>query len=145
MKGSFKTDNFASKQDLQSLSEEFKTLKNTNQSNDILNKIDSIEKKYNETSEEINKMKSLSTEMKVSITNSFKDQMTSEISKMNDKVSSGVSNNKDRENIESALKKLEDSLNAEKDKLGGVENKLNCFDLKDTLKKEDVLKLIQVP
>merc|ERR1712110_972077 len=42
-----------------------------------------------------------------------------------------------------SLRKLEDSLNAEKEKLGAMENKLNCIDVKDTLKKEDVLKLMQ--
>ena len=143
MKGSFNADNFATKQDLHSFSEEFKTFRSSNTSNDMLNKLDSIDKKYNETIEEVNKMKSLSSEMKTSITNSFKDQITSEISKINEKVASGVSNNKDRENIELSLRKLEDSLNAEKEKLGGMENKLNCIDVKDTLKKEDVIKLMQ--
>ena len=143
MKGSFNTEHYAAKQDLHSLSEEFKTFKNSNTSNDILSKVDSIEKKYNETIEEINKMKSLTSEMKSSISKSFEDQITSEISKMNEKVASGVSNNKDRENIELSLRKLEESLNAEKEKLGGMENKLNCIDVKDNLKKEDVFKLVQ--
>ena len=136
MKGSFKTDNFAAKEDLQILTEEFKSFKNSNQSSDILSRFDSMEKKYNETLEEINKMKTISSEMKVSITNTFKDQITSEIAKINDKVSSGVSNNKDRENIELSLRKLEDSLSAEKEKLSGMENKFNCIDA--FVKKEDL-------
>ena len=85
----------------------------------------------------------MSHDVKSSMINTFKDQITSDISKINDKVANGcVSNNKDRENLESSLKKLEDSMNIEKEKLGNMESKLNCIDIKDILKKEDISKFI---
>jgi len=143
IKDSSLNETYVTKQDIQYFSNELKTLADNDKSNDLKNHLDILENKYKEVMEEINKLKSMSHDVKSSMINTFKDQITSDISKINDKVANGcVSNNKDRENLESSLKKLEDSMNIEKEKLGNMESKLNCIDIKDILKKEDISKFI---
>ena len=73
----------------------------------------------------------------------LKNLISNELTKATDMQKSINGSNKDKDIYESSLKKIEDNLQQDKDKLQTIENKLNCIDINSLVKKNDINGLVK--
>ena len=143
-----KPEMFAKKEELTHIIEQVKSLNTDNKVSQLEKQATDLKNSFNEVKnnleEEIKAVKSLSNDTKSSLSTELKSQINSELSKMSDKFSNNKENNKDRDQLEVSMKKIEDSIDLEKEKLKNVENKLNCIHIESLLKKEDVSKIVDL-
>ena len=147
------TDIFARKEELSNMSNKFTTVeKQVNSLETGLKEVKDNVKIDKEIilkmQEDVKSFNKVSSDMKSSIANDVKQIISSEITKVNDKISNSNSNqqgnNKVTDQMESALKKVEESVKAEKEKLQAVENTINCLDVKSFAKKDEIAKIIDL-
>ena len=149
--------------DLTSLKEKVATLdiKNLNEKMKSIDKIDVLNRDIQTISENIKsqfeselrtlreRLETLNlSDIKSQVAAEVKTLLSNEITKVNDKITSldtkqkdqtnSNISNKDKDSMESSLKALEDNVKRDKESLRNMENKLNSIDLKSILKKEDL-------
>merc|ERR1712126_425774 len=156
-----KSDIYAKKEDVSKLTQDINALKSANTSDayakkEELSKIEkqviNIENGMKEVKDNVKADKEIvqkmeadikscnrvSSDLKSSVSSEVKQMISSEITKFNDKISNQQGNNKVTDQVETALKKIEDSVKAEKEKLQTVENKVNCLEVKSFVKQSDM-------